>query len=158
MKAIKINEKIKTYPSIPNSFKVNGKYIAGGGKNLSKEKLTELGFYDVITPETKKSEQLGDIYFDEDAEVFTYPVESRTYSQTVAELKEQKIGQLKSIYNYKLATTDWYVIRKQEKGTAIPTAIQTERDDLRTACSTHETSINAKTTKASIVDYVLPNL
>ena len=51
MKAIEINGEIKTYSSIPNSFNVNGKYIAGGGKNLSEEKLKEFGFKDVVTPD-----------------------------------------------------------------------------------------------------------
>lgn len=156
MKAIKINEKIKTYPSIPNSFKVNGKYIAGGGKNLSKEKLTELGFYDVVRPDTKQSEQLGDIYFDAENEVFTYPVESRTYTQSVAELKEQKIANLKHLYNSELVKTDWYIIRGQE-GTAVPQSIADKRSQLREECSSKENEINALTTKASIIDYELPN-
>ena len=38
-----------------------------------------------------------------------------------------------------LAKYDWYVVRKAEKSTAIPTAITTYRDGLRTACNTRET-------------------
>ena len=153
MVAININGTIKTYSSVPKSW---GKQI--GVNYLSESEQNAIGFYNVVRPSTNPSQELGNIYFDSDDKVFTYPVESKTYTETIAELKEQKIGQLKSIYNSKLATTDWYVIRKQEKGTAIPSSIQTERDDLRTDCSTHETSINAKTTKASVVDYDLPNL
>jgi hypothetical protein len=152
MKGINLNGTIKTYSSVPKTW---GNIL--GVNYMSDEDLKGLGFYDVVRPSTSASQELGDIYFDVDAEVFTYPVESRTYTQTVAELKEQKIANLKAMYNSELAKTDWYVTRKQEKGTAIPSAIQTERDDLRTACSTHETSINAKTTKASIVDYQLPS-
>ena len=152
MIAIEINGEIKTFSRVPKTWAdENGKHLnIGDGKAF--------GFYDVVTPATKQSEQLGDIYFDADAEVFTYSVESKTFTKTVAELKEEKIGILKAMYNSELAKTDWYVTRKQEKGTAIPSAIQTERDDLRTECATHETSINAKTTKASVVDYELPNL
>lgn len=152
MIAIEINGEIKTFSKLPKVWSdANGTHLnIGDGKAF--------GFYDVVTPPTKQSEQLGDIYFDADAEVFTYPVESKTYTQTVAELKEQKIANLKAMYNSELAKTDWYVTRKQEKGTAIPSAIQTERDDLRTECATHETNINAKTTKASVVDYQLPSL
>ncbi len=152
MVAININGTIKTYSSVPKSW---GNQI--GVDYLSESEQNALGFYDVVIPSTNPSQELGDIYFDSTNEVFTYPVESKTFSQTVAELKEQKIANLKAMYNSELAKTDWYVTRKQEKGTAIPSAIQTERDDLRTACSTHETSINAKTTKASIVDYQLPS-
>ena len=35
-----------------------------------------------------------------------------------------------------LAPYDWYVVRKAEKGTAIPTKVQTFRDQVRTACDT----------------------
>ena len=38
-----------------------------------------------------------------------------------------------------LARYDWYVVRKAEKSTAIPTAITTYRDGVRTACNTRET-------------------
>ena len=88
--------------------------------------------------------------------MFTYPVESKTYSETLAELKEQKIANLKSLYNSQLAKTDWYIIRSQE-GTAAPQDILDERTTLRTECATHETNINAKTTKANVIDYELPS-
>lgn len=152
MKGINVNGTIKTYSSVPKSW---GRVI--GVNYMSDEDLKKLGFYDVVIPDTKQSEQLGDIYFDADAEVFTYPVESKTYSQTVAELKEQKIENLKSIYNRELAKTDWYIIRSQE-GISVPQSVLDSREALRNECATHEASINAKTTKASVIDYELPNL
>jgi len=57
-----------------------------------------------------------------------------------------------------LSKTDWYVTRKSEKGIAIPSSIQTERDDLRSDCDTHETAINAKTTKSQVESYDLPSI
>lgn len=48
----------------------------------------------------------------------------------------------KDIASSLLAKYDWYVIRKQEKGIEIPTAISTYRDAIRTACSTRETEID----------------
>ena len=42
-----------------------------------------------------------------------------------------------------LAKYDWYVVRKAEKGTAIPSAISTFRDGVRTACDTREKEIDA---------------
>jgi len=151
MKGINLNGTIKTYSSVPKTW---GNIL--GVNYMSDEDLKGLGFYDVVRPSTKQSEELGDIYFDADAEVFTYPVESRTYTQTVAELKEQKIANLKHLYNSELAKTDWYIIRGQE-GTAVPQDILDARTALRTECATHETNINAKTTKASVIDYELPS-
>ena len=46
---------------------------------------------------------------------------------------------------------DWYVIRKTEKGTAIPSAIQTFRDGVRTACNTRETEIDNCADTAALV-------
>ena len=151
MKGISVNGTIKTYNSIPKTW---GSIL--GVNYMSDEDLKGLGFYDVVRPSTKQSEQLGDIYFDADAEVFTYPVESRTYTQTVAELKEQKIANLKALYNSELAKTDWYIIRAQE-GIAAPQEILDARAALRSESATHEQAINAKTTKASVIDYELPS-
>jgi len=50
-----------------------------------------------------------------------------------------------------LATYDWYVVRKAEKSTAIPTAITTYRDAVRTACNTRETEIDACSDTAALV-------
>ena len=53
-----------------------------------------------------------------------------------------------------LAKYDWYVIRKSEKSTAIPSAITTYRDGVRTACNTRETEIdNCKDTAALVTLY-----
>lgn len=52
------------------------------------------------------------------------------------EQQKQQAGSL-------LAKYDWYVVRKAEKTTAIPTAIKTYRDGVRTACKTREDEINA---------------
>ena len=150
MIAIDLNGTIKTFSRLP---KVWGD---ANGTHLNITDGSSFGFYNVVRPVPKKSEQLGDIYFDADAEVFTYPVESRTYTQTVAELKEQKIANLKHLYNSELAKTDWYIIRGQE-GTAVPQDILDARTTLRTECATHETNINAKTTKANVIDYELPS-
>jgi len=147
MKGINVNGTIKTYSSVPKSW---GNVI--GVNYMSDQDLKGLGFYDVVIPDIKDSEQLGDIYFDADNQVFTYSVESQTYSETVAELKEQKINELKQLYNLKLSKTDWYIIRSQE-GISVPQSVLEAREALRTECATHEASINAKTTKASVIDY-----
>tara|TARA_R100000278_G_scaffold90802_1_gene69176 strand:- start:244 stop:780 length:537 start_codon:yes stop_codon:yes gene_type:complete len=48
----------------------------------------------------------------------------------------------KSIAGSLLGQYDWYVTRKAEKGTEIPSAITTYRDAVRTACNTRETEID----------------
>ena len=50
-----------------------------------------------------------------------------------------------------LAPYDWYVVRKAEKSTAIPTAITTYRDGVRTTCDTREKEIDACSDTAALV-------
>ena len=50
-----------------------------------------------------------------------------------------------------LAKYDWYVVRKAEKGTSIPSAISTFRDGVRTACDTREKEIDACADTAALV-------
>ena len=65
--------------------------------------------------------------------------------KSVLKAKEKDIaGSLLSRY-------DWYVVRKAEKSTAIPTAISTYRDGVRTACTTRETEIDACADTAALV-------
>ena len=153
MKAINDNGTIKTFNSVPKTW---GTKI--GLQYASDSDLEAIGFFDVEKPTLKASQEYGDIEWDSANNRFTYPVNNKTYTQTVAELKTQKIANLKHLYNSKLAETDWYVTRKQEKGTAIPSGVQTDRDNLRSECATKEGEINAKTTKAGVVDYALPSL
>ena len=58
-------------------------------------------------------------------------------------LKTQWVRQQKETAGSLLAKYDWYVTRKAEKGTAIPSDITTYRDSLRTTCKTREDEINA---------------
>jgi hypothetical protein len=155
MKAIQINGAIKRYTTIPKAW---GNVI-GGFDLLSSTEWEAAGFYDVVTPDYDSATQkLGDLEWDADSSTFTYPVINKTWTQTVAELKEAKIANLKAIYNRKLSETDWYIVREAEGGTATPQSILDDRAALRTECGTKEAEINAKTTKAAVVSYSLPNL
>ena len=60
-------------------------------------------------------------------------------------------AQEKNIAGNLLARYDWYVIRKAEKSTAIPTAITTYRDGVRTAWDTREKEIDACSDTAALV-------
>ena len=64
-------------------------------------------------------------------------------------LKTVLIRQLKSQVESLLNKTDWYITRKAEKSTAIPSAIITHRDAVRTKQASMETAItNAADTPA----------
>ena len=64
-------------------------------------------------------------------------------------LKYNLIQTLKSQVANELARTDWYITRNAEKSTAIPSAITTHRDAVRTKQASMETAItNASNTPA----------
>ena len=64
-------------------------------------------------------------------------------------LKTVLIRTLKAQAAGELQNTDWYVIRKADAGTAIPSAIETHRAAVRTKCASMEASItNAADTAA----------
>ena len=147
MKAININGNIKIVAK-PKSL--------GGNLGLqyaSNSDLEALGFFELEQTRKKQSQDYGDIVFDSDNNKFVYNIENKTFTETVAELKTQQITELKRIYNTKLSSTDWYIVRAAEGGTAIPSNITTERNNLRIECTSKEAEINALTTKSSIVDF-----
>ena len=73
-------------------------------------------------------------------------------------LKTQLIKNLKSQVANELARTDWYITRNTEKSTAIPSAITTHRDLVRTRQATMETQItNAADTPALETLYAYVN-
>ena len=69
-------------------------------------------------------------------------------------LKYNLIQTLKSQVANELARTDWYITRNAEKSTAIPSAISTHRDAVRTKQASMETAItNASNTPALKILY-----
>lgn len=145
MKAIQVNGAIKKFASLPKVW------TDENGTHLNITDGAAFGFYDIVMPEyDSATEYLGDLEWDGDK--FTYPVISKTWSQTVAELKESKIANLKDLYNRKLSETDWYIIRSQE-GTSTPQDVLDARAALREECATKEDEINALTTKAQVSSY-----
>ena len=57
-------------------------------------------------------------------------------------LKTTWVAQTKRMANDKLAVHDWYVTRKAEKSTAIPSSVTKYRDAVRTKCGEIETALN----------------
>ena len=57
-------------------------------------------------------------------------------------LKTTWVAQTKRTANDKLAVHDWYITRKAEKNTAIPSSVTTYRDAVRTKCAEIEKALN----------------
>tara|TARA_R100000951_G_C2609539_1_gene170778 strand:- start:143 stop:625 length:483 start_codon:yes stop_codon:yes gene_type:complete len=153
--AINRNGTIQVYQSIPKSFEGSQKEYLGGFDQLARGAQKEEGLFDVVIPSDYDSQihDLGEIFWDSANTQFTYPKTNKTWSQTVAELKEQKIANLKANANSKLAETDWVIVRDTELGNTTDSAITDARAAIRTSCTTKEGEINAKTTKAQVVQY-----
>ena len=67
-------------------------------------------------------------------------------------LKNAAIALAKTQAAGQLAPYDWYVTRKSEKSTAIPSAVSTYRDAVRTACTAIETSIGNASDLAAFME------
>ena len=76
----------------------------------------------------------------------------------IADLKTLWVQKQKDTAKAFLAQTDWLVTRKAEKGTAIPSATQTYRDNVRTQCGLREATINACADTPKLRDTVRNNL
>jgi len=151
--------KVVKYSSVPN--RVDN--ILGGAKNLNSE---DLGFYDVVVPDHDPvTQSISNLHMERfyasptlenpnaTRTVFIYDVKDKTISETVDELKAQRISNLNSLVYDKLSPTDFYIIRFTEKAVSIPSAIQVERDEIRSTAITKENEINALTDKAAILKY-----
>tara|TARA_B100000424_G_C22906362_1_gene482111 strand:+ start:644 stop:1105 length:462 start_codon:yes stop_codon:yes gene_type:complete len=150
MKAIKINEEIKVYSKLPNSWKG----VMGNFSMLSEEEIKAYGFYDVVIPDYDPVIQdLSDIFWQEANQVFTYNVLNKTWAETLNELKENKLNHLKEHTNSLLGVTDWYYIRKLQRDINVPEEIKNEREAILSNHNDHETAINALTEKADVIKY-----
>ena len=109
-----------------NGDKVVGSYGAATAKAHADSLYTEEDKTDGNIPEGK---DVGDV--------------------AVEGLKTILIRDLKSQAATELQNTDWYVLRKADAGTAIPSSITTHRTAVRTKCAEMETAItNAADTPA----------
>ena len=71
-------------------------------------------------------------------------------TQLIRKVKQQAAGELQN--------TDWYIVRKADAGTAVPSAITNHRAAVRTKCAEMETAItNASNTAAIETLYTFVN-
>ena len=150
MKAIDINGNIKVYNQLPSSWQG----VMGNFSKLSDEEIKAYGFYDVIIPEFNvKTQELSNLFFDNDLNIFTYIVNNKTWKETLEELKEQAIKNLSIQIKQKLSETDWYVTRQVERNIDIPQNVQDAREILFNSHSHLEEEINNLTKKSDVVTY-----
>ena len=146
MKAILINGEIKTFGSVPK------KWSDENGLHLNIKDGSAFGFKDVVTPNYDgRIEELANLHLDGD--VYTYDVIEKPIKETLAELKKEKISDLKSIIGDMLSATDWYIIRESDSGEITPQSIKDERAALRNLSNTKEAEINALSTKKEVILY-----
>jgi len=151
MIAIQHEGAIKKFTALPKVW------TDENGTHLNITDGASFGFYPVVTPTYNNATQsLGDIVWDADASVFTYPVIDKVWTRTLEEMKADKIGSLKEMYNIELSKTDWYYIRLTALGTTVPQNIIDERAQLNIDCDSHEAAINALTTQSDVAEYQLP--
>ena len=144
MKAILVNGEIKTFGSVPK------KWSDENGLHLNIGDGIAFGFKDVVTPDyDDRVQELVNLHLDGD--VYTYDVIEKPIKETLAELKYNKVSELKSTAGSKLSQTDWYIIREADSGEATPQSIKDERAALRTQSDSIEAEINALTTKKAVV-------
>lgn len=151
MRANNINGEIKIFNTLPSTW--NGKkHYMGGFASSPVEVLEEEGFYEVVDPQYDHAiEELGELYLEDNK--YYYKVNAKTWSETLAELKEQKINYLQEHTNSLLLATDWYYIRQLHRGINVPQEIEDERTAILASHNDHETAINALTKKADVIKY-----
>ena len=144
-----------------------------------------IGIYEVIQNNAKKKDEA---YYTNTNQTFTYDADAGTVTATYGDatakahadtlftsddednglgtegevkvegLKTKLIRTVKSQAAGILQDTDWYIVRKADAGTAVPSAITTYRAAVRTKCAAMETLItNASNTPAIETLYTYVN-
>ena len=158
----------------PQSFVLSdNQYSADIFTKWTKSEKEAIGLYEVIEDNTNWK---NPDWYNNTAKSFTYDATANTVTSTYGTstakahadvtvddvvtpgLKTILIKELKEQVSNNLKKTDWYVTRKSEKSTAIPSNITTHRDAVRVKQSTMETSItNAADTAALETLYTYVN-
>jgi hypothetical protein len=121
-----------------HSNKKDESYYINTNEQFKFENNKVISYFGTATPK-----QLEDVNAtDEDGE----PVLRDGVQLVIKGLKSQKISISKQQTAGLLQSTDWYVTRKSDTGTAIPQEIQDFRTEVRIVSNQQETQINACTT------------
>jgi len=172
MYALVINNKIEKVFANPEPFTLNdNQYPAQVFTLWTTEEKQAIGIYEV---ETDSSKFKDESYYNNTNEIFEFkngkairkwgtatakqledvnavdknnePIIQDGKQLVTKGLKSQKISISKQQTAGLLQSTDWYVTRKADTGTAIPQEIQDFRTEVRIVSNQQETQINACTT------------
>jgi len=172
MYALVINNEIVKVFANPEGFTLNdNQYSSQIFTAWSKEEKQAIGIYEIETDSTNLKDES---YYNNTNEIFEFkkgkairkwgtatpkqledvnatdedgePVIQDGKQVVIKGLKSQKIQIVKQQTAGLLQSTDWYVTRKSDTGTAIPQAIQDFRNQVREVSNQQETQINACTT------------
>jgi len=122
----------------------------------SNEEREAIGLYEVVFDNTNKKDEA---YYTNTNQTFAFAdgAVTASYGSATAKaladvtneddsitlgLKSQHKGKIKQQASSLLATYDWYVVRKADAGTAVPSAVTTYRAAVRTKSGEMETLIN----------------
>lgn len=155
MKARIVNGKIQI--GVPRIFNgITGTY-PGGFDKQSDEILQKEGFYDVVKPEYDPfTQKLGEIYFDKESEVFTYPVEKRTDLPTLEDAKAEKIQELKMVVKELYQSIQWYIeMNRIENNTISKTTIEKIKQ-IKLKYEDVKSQITSLTTVVDVIKYKIP--
>ena len=142
----------------------------------SNEEREAIGLYEIVWDNAKKKDEE---YYNNTNQTFTYDADAGTVTATYGDatakahadtlftadeednglgtegevrvegLKTKKIRAIKKEAAGELQKTDWYIVRKADASTAVPSAITNHRAAVRTKCAQMETAItNASNTAA----------
>jgi len=165
---------ITRYFNYPKGFTLgDNQYSADVFTKWTTAERQAIGIYEVTFDDTNKKNEKWYVNTDQ---TFTYDADAGTVTATygtatakahadtgsgddlVEGLKTILIRQIKQQADANLSKTDWYVTRKSEKSTAIPSNISTHRDAVRTKQASMETAItNAADTAALETLYTYVN-
>ena len=179
MYAIVENNQITQYINFPKSVVIGDvRYPAKIFELWTTAEKEAIGIYEVVTDSTNKKDEkwyintnesftfanntvtrswgtatakayADTLYTQQDDDDGLIPDDKDVGDVKTKGLKTILIEQLKQQVANELAKTDWYITRKTEKTTAIPSAISTHRDAVRTKQAEMETAItNATDTPA----------
>ena len=179
MYALVENNSVTKLFTYPKGFEVNGnQYSQDIFYKWSKAEKEAIGIYEVTTDSTNYKDtkwyintnesftfannrvtrswgtatakaHADTLWTQQDSDDGNLPDDKNVGDVKVEGLKTQLIRTLKQQVAGELARTDWYITRNSEKETAIPSAISTHRDAVRTKQAEMETAItNATDTPA----------
>ena len=151
----------------------------------SKSELEAIGIYEVVQDNTNKKDEhwytntnvsyafadgvvtasygsstakahADTLWTQQDSDDGDLPSDKSVGDVKVEGLKTIKIRAIKSNAANELAKTDWYIVRKADAGTAVPSAITTHRAAVRTKCAEMETAITNASNTAAIETLYTP--